>query len=237
MNHLEPYKLFEEVNDMDIGFELTDIFAKLPEDAEDPVYKRMLDVAKEGKMYKYLATGQRQLTFGMLKALHQDAIDFKKKRELKQGIDKFLWRIVPLVLAPVFFPLWIISQALGSVRALNKILVQVLKMDNKEYNKFIMNIVTKTMDITEGEFERVLKEDWFYKSFAVEKGLINMTRKEHIIEFAYHIAKKIQYQDDFAVVTPYYIENEFRRFLNKKFRINPPLPLKIDRKFLPRRKQ
>ncbi len=228
MDYMKSYKdkLNEEVNDMDIGFDLTTIFNKIPDDPKSPEVQRLIEIAKKGNLYKYITTGERKLTFGMLKALHEDALAFKKKRELTQGVEKALWRIVPLILAPIFLPIWAISFLLGGARALNKVMVQVSKMNNRTYDGFLHNIINKTMDLTEGEITRLTSDDWFYKSFAIEKGLINMVRKEHIIDFSFYIVKKIQYQDDLAIVPPYFVENEFRRWLNKKFRFEPPLPLK-----------
>ena len=84
MDHLKRYKVFEEVNDMDIGFNLTNILTKSPDDPKSPEYKRLIEITKRGNLYKYLATGQRKLTFGMLKDLHKDAIEFKRMREIKQ---------------------------------------------------------------------------------------------------------------------------------------------------------
>lgn len=234
MNHIKSYnKLNEEVRDFDEGFELKDVFGIFDkvEDIKktnDPNYKRLLEISKKGNLYRYVISGQKRLTFGMLKALHQDALRFKKDREIRQGVEKFLWRIIPIAFAPIFFPIWLIAQVLGSTRALNKIMVQVLKMDNGKYNHFLLNLIYKTIDFTEGEITRLTKEDWFYKSFAIEKGLINMVKKEHMIEFAYYIVKKIQYQDDLTPVPPYYVNNEFRRFLNRKFRFQPPLPMKVN---------
>jgi hypothetical protein len=228
MEYLKSYKqLNEEVLDVNYGIDLTQRFLeKMPKDPEEPAYKRLKEIAKNGNLYKYLVSGDKKLTFGMLKALHADALKFKQNRELKQGIQKFFWRAIPLALAPVFFPIWIISQILGATRAFNKIMIQVLKMDNHHYHGFILNIINKFMDLSEGEIERFLEEDWFYKSFAIEKGLLNMVKKEHIIEFSYYIIKKIKYQSDDAIVPSYYIENEFRKFLNRRFRLEPPLLLK-----------
>lgn len=224
MTHI---KRINEVFDIDYGFEFSNMDFK-KEDPKDPNVQKLVNMAKGGNLYRYLASGQRNLTFGMLKALHQDAITFKEQREFKQGIDKFLFRAVPLALAPIFFPVWLLSQILGATRALNKILMPVLKI-KQPYGKFLEGVVIKVMDITEGEFERLMVDDWFYKSFAVQKGLIQMVRKEHIVKFAYYISKKMQYEDDDRQVPPYYIENEFRRYLNRNFRIDPQLPIKKKR--------
>ncbi len=234
MEYLKSYKVFEEVNDIDIGFNLTNFLDQAPTAPTDPKYDNLIEITKRGNLYKYLVTGERKLTFGMLKDLHKDALKFKKNREIKQGIEKFLWRIIPIAFAPIFLPIWIIAQILGATRALNKVMIQVLKMDNGTYDTFLMNIVRKVneykiIDLTEGELQRLYVDDWFYKSFAISKGLKEMIKKELFIEFSFYIVKKIQYQNDDKIVPDYYIENEFRRWLNRKFRMNPPLPLKRKR--------
>lgn len=215
----------EEFQDVDMGLNLFDILRQA-ENPKNPEFEKIKEIAKKGNLYKYLTTGQRKLTFGMLKSLHQDALKFKKDREIRQGIQKFLWRAIPIALAPIFFPIWLISQVLGATRALNKVMAQVLKMDNGKYDGFITNIVMKTMELTEGEIERLTVDDWFYRSFAIERGLINMVKKEHMIDFGFYISKKIEYQDDLSVVPPYYVENEFRKWCNRKFRFYPPLEMK-----------
>jgi hypothetical protein len=231
LNHIKSFndQIFEEVKDIDDGFKLA--FAKIQEPRTSLEYERLKKISKRGNLYKYLATGQRQLTFGMLKALHEDALEFKKNRELTQGIEKLLWRAIPLVLAPFFFPIWWISQALGVSRALNKIVIQLAKKEIQVYDNFLWIIINKINDSTfmnmaEGEIQKLTKEDWFYKSFAIEKGLLNMTKKEHLVEFSIYIVKKIQQQDDLAQVPLYYVDNEYRKFLNRKFRFFPPLPMK-----------
>jgi hypothetical protein len=233
MDHLKSYKdkLNEEVLDIDQGLNLTAGFDQLLDfskksDPKDPRVQKLLEIAKKGELYRYMVSGQRELTFGMLKALHRDALEFKRNREIKQGIQKALWRLVPIALAPVAFPIWIVAQILGVTRSFNKVISQVLKISSENYQGFIFNIINKTMDIAEGEIERLTVDDWFYRSFAVEKGLIDMVRKEHIIDFSYWIAKRMEYQDDLRVVPQYYIENEFRKWLNRKFRLDPQLPLK-----------
>jgi len=81
MNNLKSYnELNEEVRDFDNGLnlDLDSVINRIPKDPEDPVYKRIKEIAKEGNLYKYLATAPREFTFGMLKALHSDAIKFRK---------------------------------------------------------------------------------------------------------------------------------------------------------------
>lgn len=88
MKHLKTYnKLNEEVLDFDAGFELKNPFDKeiiSTSKPESQQYKRVKEIAQNGNLYKYLVTGERNFTFGMLRALHEDALMFKKRRELIQ---------------------------------------------------------------------------------------------------------------------------------------------------------
>lgn len=228
MKYLKSYEnvLNEELRDFDEGFELKNILANISDDPRDPNYLKILEIAKKGELYKCLATGQKQLTFGMLKALYRDAIEFKKNRELRQGIEKCLWRIIPIIFAPVFFPIWLVAQFLGATRAFDKVMFQVLKMKNKTYHSFLMNILDKIFEFSEGEIERLMVDDWFYRSFAIEQGLIKMVKRNYMVEFCYYIIKKIEHQNDQTIVSPYFVDNEFRKWLNRKFKFDPPLPLK-----------
>lgn len=221
MKHI---KTINEHKDLDMGFDFTHFNSN--DETSDSNIKPFIKIAKKGHLYKYIESGQNQLTFGMLRDLHKEAIEFKERREYRQGIYKFLFRAIPMALAPIFFPIWLIGRILGTTRALNKILVPVLKLNNHKYSDFIENILLKVVDVTEGEIERLLVDDWFYKSFAVQRGLITMVRKEHVVHFAYYLSKKMEYMEDKAIVPPYYVENEFRKYMNKKFELDPQLPLK-----------
>jgi len=226
MNIKRYNQLNEEVRDFDDGINLVNIFDNVPTDPKSEEYQRILEIAKKGQLYKYLATGQRNFTFGMLKALHQDSLSFKKNRELKQGIQKFLWRIIPIAFAPIFFPIWLTAQIFGATRAFNKIMTQVLKMKNNKYEDFLINMINKVMEFSEGEIERLFVDDWFYRSFAIEKGLVGMVKKKNFIDFSYYIIEKIKHQNDETVVPPYFVENEFRKYLNRTFKLDPPMQLK-----------
>jgi len=218
-------KLYEFVDDIYdfTSIDISNIFSF----KSDEELKKIKEVAKQGKLYNQLASGKK-LTFGVLKALHSDAIKFKENREYLQGIFKFLHRAIPLALAFIYLPLWVVSQFLGGSRALIKILVPIMLVKKVDYKSFMSGIIIKAIDISEGEFVHFY-DDWFYKSFAVEKGLINMVRREHIISFAYMLATKMEKENDNKVVPPYYVENEFRRYLNREFKISPPLPMKREK--------
>lgn len=223
---ITKFKLYEElgVGEFDLNLS-SDFFIKLPPDEKKIMYDKIKEVAKKGKLYNQLTSG-RKLTFGVLKAIHHDAIEFKEHREYLNGIYKFIHRAVPIALAPFYLPVWLVAQALGISRALWKVLVPVMHVKKIDYKSYMSGVIEKVMDATEGEVAHFF-DDWFYRSFAVEKGLINMARKEHVIDFAYKLAEKMEKEPDHKIVPPYYVENEFRKYLNREFRLNPPLPQKI----------
>ena len=214
-------KYIKHINEFrDVGFdpELVNYWkpTKSTKELEEEYIKKL---GKDGKLYKYLE--KEKLTFGMLKAIWEDAIAYKKKREYIKGTYKFIHRTLPMTLGFIFFPIWVINMILGSSRAINKILVSALKL--KTYHGFLVHFIEKTMAIMEGDIRIVMGKDWFYDAFNVDKGLIEMVRKEHIMEFATHISNDIQKKDDDDIVPKNYLENKFRTFLNNKFKLKRPL--------------
>ena len=229
---IKKFAIFEEIGlgdypfDMD-NFNIENFFNPKPTEKEE--FKRKVkEVAKSGKLYNQLASGRR-LTFGVLKAIHQDAIQFKERREYLSGLYKFFHRAIPIALAPVYFPIWMVQQFLGATRALNKVFVPVMLVKKVNYQNFMSGLIEKVMDITEGDIHHFY-DDWFYRSFAVEKGLINMAKKEAVIDFSYKLAEKMSKEPDYKPVPQYYVENEFRKYLNKEFHLDPPLTLKVKKK-------
>ena len=138
--------------------------------------------------------------FGVLKAIYQDAIEYKKKREYSKGVAKFVVRAVPLAFGPLFFPIWLLSQILGATRAINKILIPALKMEHNNYESFLKTVIIKTMNLAEGDIKPFLGNDWFYDVFTVHDGLTKMVRKEYLYEFSVYITEEIQKKDDDEIV-------------------------------------
>jgi len=181
----------------------------------------MLEIGKQGRLAEYIKQGNK-LKFGMLKALYHDAIVYKRKREYQKGVAKFALRAIPLAMAPIFFPIWLISQILGATRAVNKIIVPSLKVSSNNYNNFLKNLIIKTMTVAEGDIKPLLGNDWYYDVFFVSDGLVKMVRKEHIYEFALFISNEIEKKDDNLTVPPYWLDNQFRKWLNDKFDLDLP---------------
>ncbi len=189
---------------------------------DDYTQLSLIELCKIGKFDDFINDGN-SINFGMLKKIYQEANEYKKSREYKKGFAKFALRIIPILLSPIFFSIWLISQILGTTRAVNKILTPTLRMENRNYNSFLISFITKAMNLAEGDIKPFLGNDWYYDAFFVHDGLINMVRKEHIYEFTNFICKEIEKKDDNLVVPNYWLDNEFRKWLNNKFNIDLPI--------------
>lgn len=215
-------KFINNINEMDMAFSDVNIFNINPYDENNNLNKISFDeLGENGQLVKY--KNDEVIKFGMLKALYHDAVEYKKKREYTKGLAKFALRFIPLAIAPIFFPIWLISQILGTTRAINKILIPSLLMDHKNYNSFLKTLISKTMLIAEGDIKPLLGKDWYYDIFKVHDGLISMVRKEHIYEFSIYIAEEIQKKPDNLIVPEYWLDNEFRKWLNNKFNTDLPI--------------
>jgi hypothetical protein len=211
------------INEAEMLFSDID-FSKVQPYGENPDLKELslLEIGKKGKLAEYIDEGN-VIKFGMLKALYLDAIEYKKKREYQKGFAKFAMRAIPLVMAPIFFPVWLVSQILGTTRAVNKVIVPALNMEPKTYDSFLKNLVTKTMNLAEGDIKPFLGNDWYYDVFYVHDGLTKMVRQEYIYQFTIYITEEIQKKGDNVTVPHYWLDNEFRKWLNEKFDIDLPI--------------
>jgi hypothetical protein len=215
--------LINPINETEMAFSDID-FSKIQPYGENPNLKELslTEIGKQGKLSEYIDQGNI-IRFGVLKALYQDAIEYKKKREYQKGIAKFVMRAIPLAMAPIFFPIWLVSQILGTTRAVNKVIIPALNMEPKTYDSFLKNLVTKTMNLAEGDIKPFLGNDWYYDVFYVHDGLTKMVRQEYIYQFTLFITEEIQKKDDNLVVPHYWLDTEFRKWLNEKFDIDLPI--------------
>jgi len=214
----EAEMAFSDINSDDNLLNLFKPIDKSPVELKD---LSLEEIGKQGKLAEFLDQGN-VVRFGMLKALYHDALAYKKKREYEKGIAKFALRIIPIILAPIFFPIWLISQILGATRALNKILIPTLNMEHKNYNSFLKSLIIKTMNLVEGDIRPFLGKDWFYDVFYVHDGLTKMVRQEYIYEFSLYICDEIMKKGDDQEVPHYWLDNEFRKWLNNKFELDFP---------------
>lgn len=220
-------KNFEEyyssINESEMAFSDID-FSKINPYGDNPNLEELSisEIGRQGKLAEYIDKGN-QIKFGMLKALYQDALAYKKKREYEKGIAKFAVRMIPIILAPIFFPIWLMSQILGATRAFNKILIPALNMEPDTYDSFLKNIITKTMNLAEGDIKPLLGKDWYYDVFYVHDGLTKMVKQVYIYEFTIFICEEIKKKNDNQVVPHYWLDNEFRKWLNNKFDLDLPI--------------
>lgn len=220
------HKVFEEVEMVGSDFDITSI--KPYKTDKEIEYEYIKELGKKGELLNYLKEGN-ELTFGLLRALFNDAVLYKKKREYTKGIYKFFHRAIPIAFATIWFPLWLVGQILGGTRSINKVLLPVLKMNHGNYTGFLVKLVITTMKIMEGEIKIVMGDDWFYKVFLIDKGLLKLVRKEYLIDFASEIADIMEIERDDKIVPKYYINNEFIDYLNDRFNLKPKLQKLTDK--------
>jgi hypothetical protein len=180
--------------------------------------------AHRGNLAKYLQEKGKKITFGMLKALFLDAQDAKRRTDLKVGFVKAIHRIVPMALVPFFPVLAIIGYILGTSRAFNKIIAPILADPGTDYPNFLNKLVTSTMKVAEGEI--IPAKDRFTRAFVVSDGIIDFIKPEVLQEFAIYISEKMSKMDQDLEVPDNYIENQLKRYLNRRYDIDPEIPLK-----------
>lgn len=231
MKHIRSYyEINEEVKDFDYGFDLTNAIENANENDIEKAYWDGL--GKSGELLRYMNKRHYDFTFGILKSLFKDAISFKKKREIFKGVVKFAIRITPVALGPIALPVMIIGKIFGISRAFNKIIVPILNnmKTDTPYQIFLKNIITFTFGIMEGDVKNFIGRDWYYNIFYMDKGLIDLVKKEHLFEFANYLSEKMTKESDEKIVPYHYVENEFRKWINEKFKIYPKLPTERKRK-------
>lgn len=180
--------------------------------------------AHRGNLGKYLNDNGKKFTFGMLHALFLDAQEAKKKTDLRIGIIKAIHRTAPMALAPFFPILSIIGYILGTSRAFNKVIAPILADPGKDYPDFLNKLISSTMKIAEGELVTI--KDRFSRAFVVSDNLVDAIKEDVLREFAVYLSSKMSRKDPDEEVPENYIENQLKRYLNRRFDIDPEIPLK-----------
>jgi len=180
--------------------------------------------AHRGNLGKYLKEVGKKFTFGMLHALFLDAQEAKKNTELRLGIIKAVHRIVPMALAPFFPILAIVGYILGTSRAFNKIIAPILADPGKDYPDFLNKLITSTMRIAEGDIISI--KDRFNRAFVVSDNIVDAIKDDVLREFAVYLSSKMSREDQDEEVPEHYIENQLKIYLNRRFDIDPEIPLK-----------
>ena len=166
---------------------------------------------------------QGPITFGQLRSLVKAATNKRVAGDIGRGVFKTLWRIIP------FFIPQILLAAVGvtATRAINKIVTPALK-DTKGYKSWWGKVVLKAMDIAEGDYipDIALGDDPLGKAFFISDGLLMMIRDKYKLKFARYVAEVASNEPDNKPVPDWFVENLLRDYLNQKFLLDPPLPIK-----------
>ncbi len=180
--------------------------------------------AHRGNLAEYLRQKGRKFTFGMLRALFEDALDAKRKTELRVGGFKMVHRLVPILMAPFFPILAVVGYILGTSRAFNKIIAPILSDPGNDYPAFLKKIIDATMKVAEGDL--TAPKDRFTRAFVVSDRLVEAIKPEVLQKFSMYISDKMSKMDQDSEVPDHYIENELKTYLNNTFDINPLIPMK-----------
>ena len=187
--------------------------------------ENQIAISKKGYLANYLQDKGERFTFGILKAIFQDALVAKKRTNLKKGIFSIIPRVLPLALIPFFPTLAIVGAIFGSSRDAHKIFDVVFEYINpsSKYTDFLKKMVDTYMKIPEGN---VNLKDRFSRAFVVSDRLIDALKPEVINEFTNFVVDKMNNEDDNTDVPLHYIENELKEYLNNNFDVNPKIPLR-----------
>ena len=187
--------------------------------------ENQIAISKKGYLANYLQDKGERFTFGILKAIFQDALVAKKRTNLKKGIFSIIPRVLPLALIPFFPTLAIIGTIFGSSRDAHRIFDVVFEYLNpsSKYTDFLKKMVDTYMKIPEGN---VNLKDRFSRAFVVSDRLIDALKPEVINEFTNFVVDKMNNEDDNIDVPLHYIENELKEYLNNNFDVNPKIPLR-----------
>lgn len=191
---------------------------------EDELNKQ-IHLAKNGHLGHYLSEKGEKFTFGMLNAIFKDAIDAKKKTDIKRGIFNILPSLIPLALVPFFPIVAMVSIVFGTSRMFHRVFDPVFNYINphSKYTDFLKKMIDIYMKIPEGE---VKLKDRFTRAFVVSDRLVEAIKPEVLDKFSTELSLEMESMNPDGEVPDHFIENELKIFLNKNFDVNPAIPLK-----------
>jgi len=164
---------------------------------------------------KEFCKAQGPITFGQLKYIVESAMKNRILLHVGEGGYKAFIRLLPW-----FLPQIVIAGVLGSsIRAANKIFKPTIT-ETTSYKTWWGKTILKLFNLAEGELSPT---DPFSKIFFITDGLMNMMDDENKIKFARHISKIASEKPDNEPVPEFFVENELRNWVNKKFLLDPPL--------------
>ena len=178
---------------------------------EEEYHKQL---GKTGELSKHLKEVHgKSFTFGMLKAIYDDALSYKRKREFKKAGFKLVHRVIPIVTSFVFLPLAIINEIFGASRAFDKLLYPILNDPENNYKDFTKKLLATAIEIAEGDYRRFMDKDWFYDILRIDDGLKKLIRKEHFVTFVSYLSKKMTEENPEKEVPKKYVQNELKSWI------------------------
>ena len=164
---------------------------------------------------KKICDEQGPITFGQLREMVESG---KLKRigiHVGEGGYKALLRLLPW-----FIPqLALLGFGATWVRVFNKIFRPALE-ETTNYKTWWGKTIIKIFDLVEGELN---SNDPLSKIFFISDGLMTMLNDKYKIQFAQYISEVANEQNDNEIVPDYFVENELRHWVNKRFLLDPPL--------------
>ena len=186
---------------------------------------RQVYLSKTGHLGHYLNEKGEKFTFGLLNAIFKDAIDAKKKTNIKRGIFNILPSVIPLALMPFFPILATISFIFGTSRIFHRVFDPVFNYINPQskYTDFLKKMIDMYMKIPEGE---VTLKDRFTRAFVVSDRFVDAIKPDVLDKFSTNLSSKMESMNPDEEVPDHFIENELKIFINENFDVTPPIPVK-----------
>lgn len=164
---------------------------------------------------KKFCEAQGPITFGQLRSLVDSAIQKRISLHTAEGGYK-----ATLSVLPWFIPQLAFGGVLGSaIRSINKIVRPALT-ETTSYRTWWGKVILKIFDIFEGEIN---PSDPFSRIFFISDGLMNLMNDENKVKFARYISEVASKKPDNEPVPDFFVENELRNWINRRFLLDPPL--------------
>lgn len=167
---------------------------------------------------KKICDEQGEITFGQLRELVESGRIRRIATHVGEGGYKAMLRLIPW-----FIPqLALLGFGATWVRVMNKLFRPTLE-ETQNYKTWWGKTILKVFDLVEGELNA---SDPLSKIFFISDGLMTMLDDKYKVKFAHYISEVANEMPDNEIVPDYFVENELRNWVNKKFFLDPPLPPK-----------
>lgn len=208
-------KIMKEKGLIDLPGEMDESVINILEDDGDKIIKPSSKVIKNICDSKKFCSSQGPITFGQLRSIVGAAKNKRLAKHIGEGGFKAFIRLMPW-----FIPQIAVAGMFSSgVRALNKILGPTLK-ETPSYKSWWAKAIMKLFSFAEGDINPI---DPFSKIFFIGDGLMNLMNDESKLKFAYHISEVASLKPDDEAVPEFFVENELREWVNRRFLLDPPL--------------